>query len=394
MRPCWDVNWDTVSQPLLHQPIAANTLSPTEVCDAGARVHARGAPAQPSVCVVGSFPAPNAGGLPTQGEELAIRLREVCRRVDLVSCHSSPARRLLHAACHLALFASRYDTLCIQTFGNRALLLEAIAIVLGRLWRRRIVLCLRGGGLPFRLDRHPQPSCWLYRLADATICPSQYLQQEMARHGLRPRVIPNALESASYPFRERQRVRPDLLWLRTIHPFYNPMLAIRSYALVRRLYPEARLTMAGIDRGLAAEMQKAAAAMGLPVEFPGLIPKAQISALMDAHDIYLNTPHVDNMPVTVMEALLCGLPVVSTAVGGIPYLLRHEETGLLVGDDDVEGVAGAIRRLVEDPGLAQRLSGNGRRYAENFAWHKMLPLWLEILAPARQPEERCRRRAG
>jgi glycosyltransferase involved in cell wall biosynthesis/ribosomal protein S18 acetylase RimI-like enzyme len=333
------------------------------------------------VCVVGSFPPPEANGLPTQGVELASRLGEVCSRVSVVSRQGHPIGRLLHSVAHLSLHGPRYDTLCVQTFGNRALLLEGAAILLGRLWRRRVVLCLRGGGLPARLDRAPWPSLWLYGLADASVCPSGYMQQEMARHGLHPQVIPNALDPSRYPFRARSHVRPWLLWMRTMHPFYNPMLALRSFELVRQRYPDARLTMAGVDRGMAAEIRAAAVAKGLPVTFPGVIPKPEIPALMEGHDIYLNTPHVDNMPVNVIEGLLCGLPVVATNVGGIPYLLRHEETGLLVPDDDAEAMAAAIVRLVESPALAHLLSCSGRAYAEGFSWEETLPQWLDALSP-------------
>jgi glycosyltransferase involved in cell wall biosynthesis len=337
---------------------------------------------RPTVCVVGSFPARAAGGLPTQGEELAIHLQEVCRCVEVVSRHPRRSVRLLHVAAHLLLYAGRYDAVCLQVYGRKALLLEAIALLLGRAWGCRVVLHLHAGGLPAGLDRRPEPSRWLYGLADAAVCPSEYLQQEMARHGLRLRVIPNAIDPARYPFRARQRIQPRLLWLRTFHPFYNPMLALRTFELVRWRYPDARLTMAGMDRGFAHEIQQAAAAMALPVDFPGLIPRAAIPVLMDAHDIYLNTPRLDNTPVTVIEALLCGLPVVATNVGGVPHLLRHEETGLLVGDDDAENTAAAVVRLVEDPALGQRLSVNGRRLAESFSWRNTLPLWAEVLAPA------------
>jgi glycosyltransferase involved in cell wall biosynthesis len=333
---------------------------------------------RPSVCLVGTF---ISHGLPTQGEELASRLKAVCRHVHLLSRLPYRPLRLLHVASHLLLFGGRYDALCIQTYGRRALLLEAVAILCGRARRRRVVLHLHHGGMPANLDRQPQPSRWLYGQADAVVAPSGYLQYEMERHGLRVSIIPNGVEASRYPFRARTRVQPRLLWMRNFYSYYNPLLALRTYELVRRRYPEAALTMAGVDGGMAQEVERAAAAMSLPVQFPGLIPRAQIPAVMDAHDIYLNTNHIDNTPLTVIEALLCGLPVIATAVGGIPYLLRHEQTGLLVGDDDAEGGAAAVARLVETPSLAHHLSRNGRHHAESFAWEHTLPLWAEILTP-------------
>ncbi len=332
------------------------------------------------ICVVGQF---SVQGLPTQGEELARHLQEICGRVDLISRSPSRPLRLLEVFCRLLLFAARYDSICIQTFGRKALILEAVAILLARAWRRRVVLCLRGGDLPDSMAQSPRLYRWFYRRAQLAVCPSEFLRQALAPHQLAFAVIPNALEPRDYLYRVRSHIRPRLLWMRTFYPYYNPMLALRAFASVHRRYPEARLTMAGFDSGMEQEVRQAAAAMGLPVAFPGFIPKEEIPAVMDAHDIYLNTPHIDNMPITVIEALLCGLPVVSTSVGGIPYLLRHGETGLLVGDDDAEACAAAIVRLVEEPALGERLSCAGRRYAETFSWQNILPLWAKALAPER-----------
>jgi glycosyltransferase involved in cell wall biosynthesis len=100
---------------------------------------------------------------------------------------------------------------------------------------------------------------------------------------------------------------------------------------------------------------------------------------MSQGDIFLNTTNVDNTPVSVLEALACGLCVVSTDVGGIPYLLEHEEDALLVPPDDAEAMAAAVRRVLTEPGLAERLSRNARKKAEGFDWSVVLPQWERLL---------------
>jgi glycosyltransferase involved in cell wall biosynthesis len=84
------------------------------------------------------------------------------------------------------------------------------------------------------------------------------------------------------------------------------------------------------------------------------------------------------MPVSVVEAAAFGLPVVATAVGGIPYLLEHEQTGLLVDNEDIVGMAAAIQRLLCEPGLAGRLSANGRQLAEASSWTKVKQQWESL----------------
>jgi glycosyltransferase involved in cell wall biosynthesis len=114
------------------------------------------------------------------------------------------------------------------------------------------------------------------------------------------------------------------------------------------------------------------------VRFAGFLDKAGKEREFARHDIFLNTNRVDNMPVSVVEATAFGLPVVATAVGGIPYLLEHEKTGLLVDNEDVIGMTTSIIRLLENPSLAARLSQQGRQLAESCAWEIVQSKWEEL----------------
>ena len=94
----------------------------------------------------------------------------------------------------------------------------------------------------------------------------------------------------------------------------------------------------------------------------------------------MNTTNVDNTPVTVIEAMACGMCVVSTDVGGVPYLVDDGRNGLLVPRDDPEAMTAAVRTIVESPDLAARLSHNALRKAQDFDWGRVLPKWEILLA--------------
>ena len=119
--------------------------------------------------------------------------------------------------------------------------------------------------------------------------------------------------------------------------------------------------------------------MGDRVEFVGAVTKAAVPAALSEGDIFLNTTNVDNAPVSVVEAMACGLCVVTTSVGGIPHLIEDGRSGLLVPPDDAAAMAGAVRRVLTTEGLARRLSEDGRRIAERSDWSKVLPQWESIL---------------
>jgi glycosyltransferase involved in cell wall biosynthesis len=100
--------------------------------------------------------------------------------------------------------------------------------------------------------------------------------------------------------------------------------------------------------------------------------------LYNRADIYLNSSDIDNMPVSLIEAYAAGCPVVTTDAGGIPYMLAHEETGLLVKRGDHEALAAAAIRLLEDDALAQRLTANAIAACRTYSWAAVRDEWLKL----------------
>jgi len=147
-------------------------------------------------------------------------------------------------------------------------------------------------------------------------------------------------------------------------------------------FPNIHLTMVGPDKGDGSlqATQKVTEELGLNghIAFPGGVPKASVPDWLDKSDIFINTTNVDNTPVSVLEAMACGLCVVSTNVGGIPYLLEHEKDALLVPPDDPKAMAEAVRRILIEPELAEHLSLNARQKAEKFDWQTVLPQWESL----------------
>ena len=122
------------------------------------------------------------------------------------------------------------------------------------------------------------------------------------------------------------------------------------------------------------------------VEFAGVIPNAEVPVWLQRGDIFINTTNVDNTPVSVLEAMACGLCVVSTNVGGIPYLLEDGQNALLTPPDDPDAMASAIHRILTEPGLSARLSENARRQVEQYDWSVVLPEWERLLEGVIQQE--------
>lgn len=319
--------------------------------------------------------------LQTRGvcEDLAVRLAERGWRVLTVSSQLNRVLRLADIVRSLYLNRHRFDIAHVDVYSGRGFLLAQIACRILRSLRKPYVLALHGGNLPNFASRHPDRVRRLLQSADAVTVPSRYLLQMFCSFRDDLEVIANPIDVSNYPFKLRERVEPRLVWLRAFNAIYNPSMAPRVVALLQREFPDTRLVMAGPDKGDGSldEAMGVASRLDLSamVKFAGAINKAEVPAYLRQGDVFLNTTRIDNTPVSVLEAMACGMPIVSTNVGGIPYLLEHEKTALLVPDGDVAGMASAVKRILTDSALARRLSSCAYDHVQSFDWQHVLPKW-------------------
>ena len=335
------------------------------------------------MCLVGPMVGRNHGFVTTQGEILSDYFIKAGYQVISVSSVANRYARLLHIIITLLRDRSRIDLVMLQTFGGPSFIVEDIASAIVKLVRKKVILHLRGGAMPEFTARFPKWTLRVLSRADMIVVPSNYLARLVQDLGFRNVVIPNVIDIKRYNFKLRKQLRPRLFWMRSFHPIYNPMMAIRTLAKLRLTFPDANLVMGGQDkdghesnvRRLVKEFE-----LGDFVRFVGFMDLEMKLREGKAADIFINTNSVDNTPVSVIEACAMGLPVVSTDVGGIPDLLTEGETALLVPVDDHEAMSQALIKLLTDQSLAERLSANGRRLAETCSWNSVLPQWGKLIS--------------
>jgi glycosyltransferase involved in cell wall biosynthesis len=138
--------------------------------------------------------------------------------------------------------------------------------------------------------------------------------------------------------------------------------------------------MVGPDKdGTLDQIKDMAKRMDLKVRFTGKLSKAEWIALSVEYNIFINTSHYDNMPISVIEAIALGLPVVSTNVGGISYLLQDKETALLVDDNDDQAMLNALHQLIENPDMRSAVVQDAFAVVQEFDWSKVKSKWDEVL---------------
>lgn len=250
-----------------------------------------------------------------------------------------------------------------------------------RLLHLKYISKLHGGDLPKRLDNNPYLSKLIFRYSHLNIAPSAYLLTAFRDAGFDKTIyIPNTIEICNYEFLERSIVVPKLLWVRSFSPIYNPEMALEVLKIITATYPKAELCMVGPDKnGLLDKMAELAVQYEINVTFTGRLTKEEWTKLAEDYNVFINTTHFDNTPVSVIEAMALGLPVVSTNVGGIPFLVEDRITALLVDDSDIVGMAAAVIELSENDFLKNAIVTNAHHMVQEFDSEKVKLQWLEIL---------------
>jgi len=219
--------------------------------------------------------------------------------------------------------------------------------------------------------------------ASALAVPSGFLQQVFARRGVPSEIVPNIVDierfrpSGSAPPRGRAR----LVVARSLEPIYDIPTALRAFALVRDAMPDALLTVAGVGPELLA-LQALATQLHIAdaVDFCGRLDRDQMAELYRSASVVINSSRVDNMPNSILEAMASGAPVVSTDVGGVPFILKNGVTGLLVAAGDHVAMAAAVRRVLGDPDLAERLRVAALAEVQQYTWPRVRQRWTDVYA--------------
>lgn len=334
------------------------------------------------LCVVGNLLGRNQGYITTQGQILSDLLSQEGYSVISSSSKINRVLRLIDIVFTVLQNRRKIDILILEVYSGLNILMSETVSFLGKLIGLPMIFVLHGGNLPTFSEKYPR---WVKRVlsrGDILVAPSTFLVKGLQHLGLPIRVIPNIIDLDLYPFKIRRGIEPKMIWMRSFHPIYNPHMAVEVLKLIREEHSNASLVMAGLDKGLEPEVKALVRELGLQdaVRFPGFLDQdAKIREFLAA-DIYINTNHIDNMPVAVVEAGAMGLPVLATAIGGLPDLLENGKNGILVEDDDARGMANAIKSLLEDPDLTEKLSKNGRALAELSSWTKVRICWDELFA--------------
>ena len=289
--------------------------------------------------------------------------------------------RLLAMILSTCFYVKKVDYILIDTYSTSSFWYAFFVSQTCRLFNLKYIPILHGGDLSSRIHKNYYLSGLIFNNAYRIVAPSGYLFNVFKDSYSRGLVsIPNTIEIEKYDFYLREMKVPKLLWVRSFSPIYNPKMAIQVLVDLQKKYPDSELTMVGPDsNNYRKECELFAKQLDVKVTFTGKLSKSDWITLSKNHNVFINTSNFDNMPVSVIEAMALGLPIISTNVGGIPFLIKDQKEGLLVKENDYLAMSLAIKELFLNQNFTYSLVVNARKKVQLFDWDIVKLHWLDLL---------------
>ncbi len=280
----------------------------------------------------------SSGGISTQIEILNRLLQQEGYKTGIFSLKGNPFFRI-KAIFKLKTVVKNYDIIHIHACSHWGFLPAIVGIRVGKKLGKRVVLTYHGGSANEFFKKHSRLVRKYLGKTDVNIVLSGYLKEVFKRYDIPCITIPNIIELKEGAYRERTEILPHFISIRSLTPTYNILCTIKAFQKVKQLYPQASLTLLG-DGPLRNELELYVSEQHISgVSFEGSVPNDNIYDFLEKSDIMLSSPFIDNMPMSLLEGFFAGVLVISSNVGGVPYMVEHGRTGLLFESNNYQDMA-------------------------------------------------------
>ena len=310
------------------------------------------------------------GGINAQVDLLQTYLnQEEGIKADIFSTKGNPLRRCM-ALFLLLCKARHYDILHIHACSYWGMVPAVMGVIAGKLWRKRIVITYHGGEAKEYFTKHVGfVKRWLSR-ANQVIVLSGFLKEVFDQYNIPCVVIPNIVVLQPQLKRTRD-IGPKFISIRHLEPLYNIPCILNAYEQVLKVYPEATLDILG-QGSMRTELETYVQEHNLTgVRFIGQVPNDKIYDYFAKASIMLSAPKIDNMPVSLLEAMNAGLLVISSRVGGVPYMIEDGKTGLLFESENCNDLADKMTWALEHPQEVNTMIMAAQKEVQKYSWEKV-----------------------
>ncbi len=307
------------------------------------------------------------GGISAQVDSLYKNLKEGGLQVEIFSTKSSfPYKMILFVK--LLLKGNKFHIFHIHACSDWGFLPAVIGILIGKLLKKKIILTYHGGGANLFFAKHLILVRYFLSKTDANIVLSGFLAKVFDYYKIPYEIVPNILELDHKRFKSRSIIQPRFISVRTLAPIYNIGCIIRAFEIVQRYLPESELYIVG-DGPEKEKLQQIVSVNNMHhIYFTGRVSNQDIYCYLDRADILLSSPIIDNQPVSVLEAFNAGLLVISSNVGGMPYMIEDGNSGLLFESDNHIELADKILWALNNQSETLRIIHEAKSRLAYYSW--------------------------
>lgn len=296
------------------------------------------------------------------------------------------------------LLARRVAALHVHSASRASFWRKSPFLLLAFLSARPVIFHLHGGGFRefFEQDCGPLARTWICavfgRAAKVVVLSPRW---EAWVHSVVPRantqVIPNPAPAVKARREKLADVDPMLLFLGAIIEKKGVFDLLQAVAVLGKDYPRLRLVLAGSGPAQAQVIERARAlGIASQVEMPGWVDAAGREAWLAQADVFVLPSHYEGMPMSILEAMAAGLPVIASDVGGIPEMIDQDIEGLLIAPGDVPSLITALERLLRDVALRKKMGLAAqtkitRCYASNHVLEQIEGIYFEVMGSTFPP---------
>lgn len=300
-----------------------------------------------------------------------------CVECELTSTYENKIIRILDIITKTLFYKANF--VHIDVYSGNAFNIARVTSFIAFLTNKKIILTLHGGKLPEFSIKNKDKIVSLFRKAYLIQTPSYFLQKHFSNYGFSIDYLPNPIDLSRFPYNRNNVNFGSILWVRAFSEIYNPLIAIYALKYIRNVIPNATLTMVGPDGGLLDDTKKLIVELGLSeyVHIAGSVNNTELYKFYQTHNVYINTTSYESFGVALMEAASCGIPIVTSCVGEIPYLWKNDYDCLMVDDLNPNFFAEKVVSLINDSTLANTISTNAKALTSDFSWENIQPMWLQ-----------------
>ena len=321
---------------------------------------------------------PSVGGISVQIDLLHKYLNsEYGYIADIFSLKGSIVKRIF-LILKLLITAKKYDVLHIHACSDRGFLPAIVGAYVGKICRKKIILTYHGGGADAFFARKINLVRNTLCKFDSVIVLSGYLKNIFDTYNLPCIVIPNIAEFDANLYKAKTNIEPKYISVRHLRELYNVKCILKAFEIVKKEIPFATLTILG-DGDQKEMLQHWVNEHNLKdVIFVGAVPHNKMNEYLLQNDIFLSAPKTDNMPMSILEAYNAGLLVISSNVGGVPYILEDNKAGLLFESDNAEELASKMIQAVQNEQYTIEMIKNAYQSLDMYKWENIKEKLLEI----------------